>query len=97
MKRIVSFIVVLAIVVVGILFAVLNAEKVGFDYYFDKTEIELSKILVITLVIGAILGIFASLGMLIRARREISKIKKSAALAEKEISNLRSIPLKDKH
>ena len=97
MKRIVSFIVVLAIVVFGILFAVLNAEKVGFNYYFGKTEIELSKILVIALVIGSLLGVLASLGMILRMRREMSKLRKTAAVAEKEISNLRSIPIKDKH
>lgn len=97
MKRLVSFIFLLLVIIVGILFAVLNAEKVAFNYYFGQTDIELSKILVITLAIGALLGIAASMGMLFRARREIARIRKTAALAEKEITNLRSIPIKDRH
>ena len=49
------------------------------------------------MIIGALLGIFASLSFIISSRRSASKLKKSVEVAEKEIVNLRNIPIKDEH
>ena len=97
MKRILYLFIFFVLLVIGITFAVLNAEPVGLNYYFGSKEIELSIILVITLIIGAILGILASANLFLSHRREIIRLKKAMDLAEKEINNLRSIPIRDKH
>ena len=49
------------------------------------------------MIVGAGLGILASLSIIITSRREVHKLKKSVEMAEKEVVNLRNIPIKDQH
>jgi len=97
MKRIIYFFLFLLLVIVGIAFAVLNAELVDLNYYFGTKQIALSLILVVAMMIGAVLGVIASTGLFVRRRRDTIKLKKAVALAEKEVNNLRAIPIRDEH
>ena len=97
MLRLVYLALTLFIIIFGIVFAVLNAESVQLNYYLGAVELPLSLVLVLAMIIGAILGIFASLSFVIGTRRNASKLKRSVAVAEKEILNLRNIPIKDEH
>lgn len=97
MVRIVYLFIFLILVIFGIVFAVLNAEPVNLNYYFGSKEVPLSLILVLAMIVGAILGVIASASMIISNRREVMKLRKSVELAEKEVTNLRSIPIRDNH
>ena len=97
MRRFVYLILALVIILFGVTFAVLNADKVQLNYYMGSVELPLSLIVVLAMTLGAVLGIVASLGIVIGSRRQASKLKKSVEVAEKEIINLRNIPIKDKH
>ncbi len=97
MLRIFYLLLFLLLVVIGIAFAVLNAEAVEFNYYFSSRQVPLSLILVLAMFSGAVLGVLASLGLIIRLKREALQLRRNAELAEKEIANLRAIPIKDKH
>ncbi len=97
MRRLIYLILALIIILFGVTFAVLNADKVQLNYYFGSIEWPLSLILVIAMAIGALLGILASLGFIIGSRRHASRLKRSVEVAEKEIVNLRNIPIKDEH
>ena len=97
MVRIVYLIIFLILVIFGIVFAVLNAEPVKLNYYFGSKEVALSLILVLAMIVGAILGVIASASMIISNRREVVKLRKSVELAEKEVANLRAIPIRDNH
>ena len=97
MLRLVYISLTLFIIIFGIVFAVLNAENVQLNYYLGTIELPLSLVLVLAMIIGAILGIFASLSFIIGSRRSASKLKRSVEVAEKEIVNLRNIPIKNEH
>ena len=97
MVRIVYLFIFLILVIFGIVFAVLNAEPVELNYYFGSKEVALSLILVLAMIVGAILGIIASASMIISNRREVMKLRKSVEVAEKEVANLRAIPIRDNH
>ncbi len=97
MVRIIYLFIFLVLVIFGIVFAVLNAEPVKLNYYFGSKEVALSLILVLAMIVGAILGVIASASMIISNRREVMKLRKSVELAEKEVTNLRAIPLRDTH
>ena len=97
MIRIVYLFIFLILVIFGIVFAILNAEPVKLNYYFGSKEVALSLILVLSMIVGAILGIIASASMIISNRREVMKLRKSAEVAEKEVANLRAIPIRDNH
>ena len=97
MKRLISFIIILITIIFGLIFAVLNAEPVTFNYYLGKGEFPLSLILVITLAIGAVFGVLASIVVVLKSKRELAKVRRAVKLQEKEMMNLRALPLKDKH
>ncbi len=91
----IKFLFVLIIVAIGLAFHTRNADPVELDYYLGTIDVSLSVIVIASLLIGALLGMFTSLGMIVPLRRERSKLKKSVKTAEQEVSNLRSIPLQD--
>jgi putative membrane protein len=97
MKRIITFALILLVSLLGLTFALMNAETVQLNYYFGNLQAPLSLVVVIAIIIGAGLGVLASMGIVLGQKRELAKLRKSARLAEQEVSNLRSLPLKDNH
>ena len=97
MKRIIIFTILLLVALIGLSFALMNAEAVTLNYYFGKLQAPLSLVLVIVLALGAVMGVLASMWVVIGQKRELAKLRKAATISEKEITNLRSIPMKDNH
>ena len=95
--RIISTIVVLAIVTIGLTFAILNSSLVTLNYYFGTRTFSLSILLALTLGLGAFIGILLITPTLLRLKRKSRQLKRKIKQAEQEIGNLRSIPLKDTH
>lgn len=95
MKRIIGLVFFLIVLVFGLFFGLLNADPVPVDYYLGTREVPLSLVVVITLLFGALLGALAGLGLVLKMKRETSRLRKEIKVTEKELNNLRSIPLKD--
>ena len=96
MARLFRFILYLFVGVLALIFALLNAQTIQFNYYFGQLQLPLSLIVAIAIVLGAVLGILVSMGMLIKAKRQASLQRKNADFAEKELAKLRALPLDDK-
>jgi len=97
MSKLIYTVLVLAVILFGIIFAVLNAENVQLNYYFGSQQLPLSLALVLSMVVGAILGVLASISLILRSRKEVARLRKASEMAEKEIANLRAIPIKNPH
>ena len=97
MLKIIYIAVIVLLVITGLVFAVLNAEPVQFNYYFNSIDIPLSLSMLVAMIVGAILGVLASAGAILRQKREIHRLRKAVEMAEKEVNNLRSLPLRDDH
>lgn len=97
MKRIIFFIFLFVIFVFAISFSLLNSQTVQINFYFAKHEIDLMFVILASICIGAIMGVIAISGMVLRLKHELSKKNKEVKIVEKEVANLRSLPLKDKH
>jgi putative membrane protein len=97
MKRIVNLVLILIVTLVTVTFTLLNSQPVKINYYFGSYEIDLLIVIVMALVIGALLGVMAALGKLVSLKQEILRKDKKIKIAEKELENLRSLPLKDDH
>ncbi|HEC28874.1 MAG TPA: LapA family protein [Gammaproteobacteria bacterium] len=82
-------------VLVTVMFTVLNSAEVSLDFYYTSVRLPLSLVLVITLVVGAVLGVIASLGLILRLKKENVKLKKDTKVVEQEVINLRRLPLRD--
>src|SRR5205823_4907907 len=94
--RIISYIVILLIVVFGVSFATLNSETVTINYYFGQSTLPLSLLLVLIFACGALIGMIVGFWLLIKAKIINYRLRQRLNLAEKEIENLRAIPLQDK-
>lgn len=95
--RIVSFIIILFIIIFGITFAILNAEPVAVHYYLGIRKVPLSLIMAMTFSIGLLIGLLTTMLMVFKLKTERFHLNKRLKLAEKEIENLRTIPIKDEH
>lgn len=94
--RIISYILLLVIVLFGLTFAALNSESVTINYYFDQSALPLSLLLVLVFAFGCLIGIIVGLWLLIKSKLSNHRLRQRLNWAEKEIENLRAIPLQDK-
>lgn len=95
MSRIAKLILVLAIVLFGLAFHLKNNQLIELNYYIGAIDLPLSLLAVLVLCLGAILGILASLPVIIKLKRQNMKLDKLIKNSEKEINNLRVLPIKD--
>jgi putative membrane protein len=95
--RIFSFLVLFLIIILGVTFATLNSNVVAVNYYVGHKTMPLSLLLVSVFATGCVLGILVGLGVVIRLKVKNYRLRQRLKLAEKEVANLRAIPLQDKH
>ena len=92
--RILSYIFLLLLMLFGITFATLNASPVMFNYYFNSKQISLALLLVAALGVGILLGFIFTLFTLIKLKKDNYQLKSRLKVSEKELENLRSLPIK---
>ncbi len=98
MSRIAFLIQLLALLFIaaaGLVFSFYNAQNVRLDYVLGQMELPLSVALLGALAAGVLLGILACLGKILHLKQEILRLNRRNQLAEQEISNLRTLPIKD--
>lgn len=94
--RIISYLFLLLIVLFGMTFATLNSASVTINYYLGQSTLPLSLLLVFVFAAGCLIGLIVGLWLLLKAKIQNYHLHQRVVLAEKEIENLRAIPLQDK-
>jgi lipopolysaccharide assembly protein A len=95
--RSLTYILVLLIFLLGLTFACLNAESVSINYYIGAAQLPLSLLLALAFFLGGLLGLSAGLKRLLHLKRQHYRLQQRLKIVEKEIENLRVMPLKDTH
>ncbi len=85
----------LFLILVGISFAALNATAVAVNLYFTTLNLPISVFAILLLGIGIVIGFILSIFKYWRLKIVNSKIKKQLELTEREIKNLRTIPIRN--
>lgn len=67
------------------------------NYYVGHKTMALSLLLVSVFATGCLLGILVGLTIVVKLKLKNYRLKQRIKLAEKEIANLRAIPLQDRH
>lgn len=93
--KIVSSLFLILIILFGIIFACLNSEPVVINYSIGQNTLPLSLLLVFTFSIGGMAGLVAGTVMYLKLKSKNRRLKSRIKLAEKELSNLRTMPLQD--
>jgi putative membrane protein len=94
MARLAGFLLLLVLIVLGLSFAVLNAETVPLNYYFGYREIPLSMIVVLSLAAGAVIGVLVGMGTILRLKQQAASLRLKLQRAEKAAEQLQILPAK---
>jgi len=80
--------------VVGFVLAVLNSAPININYYYGWLELPLSFALLGSFIVGALAGLSSKIWSNLVLRRRYSKLSKEASRTKKEVTNLRTTPVK---
>ncbi|MGD8689685.1 MAG: LapA family protein, partial [Gammaproteobacteria bacterium] len=92
MLRILKLVLLVLVAVLAATFAWKNVQMVQLDVLVGQVPVYLPVLLLAAVAVGVVLGILASLGSIIKLRRERARLKHAVKMAEAEVNNLRSIP-----
>ncbi|MGD9109267.1 MAG: LapA family protein [Gammaproteobacteria bacterium] len=95
--KIFGYLIFLLIILIGISFAIMNSSLVAVNYYIGVKQLPLSFLLMLAFGIGLIIGFLALFISLIRLHTNLGRTKRKLRIAEQEINNLRTMPIKDEH
>ncbi|TAL61324.1 MAG: LapA family protein [Legionella sp.] len=95
--RIVMLVFYVLLIILGVSFATLNASSVEINFYVKTVSMPISVLMTIMLGIGIIIGFVLFIFRYWRLKAECRRMNSQLKLTEKEIKNLRSIPLQDQH
>lgn len=94
MLRLFRFLLLVILVVLGLSFAVLNAEPVSLNYYIASRDVPLSLIMVLSLAAGALIGVLVSAGMILRLKQQTANLRRQLQRAERAADQLSVLPAK---
>ena len=76
---------IIFILLLGLVFHVKNHQLVTLNYYVGEIQLSFSIIIVLAVCVGVLLGILASIPIIIRNKQLNSRLKKEIKHREKEI------------
>ena len=95
MKFLPKLIFIIFILLLGLVFHVKNHQLVTLNYYVGEIQLSFSIIIVLAVCVGVLLGILASIPIIIRNKKLNGRLKKEIKHREIEINNYRITPTKD--
>ncbi len=95
MRALIYFVFILLAAIAAVVFTALNPGDVTVNLYFRQLTLPFSLVVVASMFFGVLLGMLAGGVVALGRRRELRRLRKQLALAEKELSNLRKLPLRD--
>ena len=92
-RRIVTIVILVSIVLMAAIFASLNTEVISVDFMFARYSLPQSMVIIGALVLGTLIGLLCASLFLLRVLAERRRLRKALRVAETEVSSLRSLPL----
>ena len=97
MGKTVALIVIVLVVLSTLSFSVVNAHSVALNYFLGTVELPLAVLLALAVSAGTFVGMAVMYARILRLRMELMQVRRSVRVAEKEVANLRTLPIKDSH
>ena len=95
--RLIRVILYLILGIIGISFAALNAGSVQVNFYVTQMTVPISVLMILMVALGFVIGVLISLLKYWQLKINLHRTKNLLKVTEKEIKNLRDIPLKNQH
>jgi uncharacterized membrane protein YciS (DUF1049 family) len=91
--KVLSLLLVVMIFLFGIMLSFFNPGTVSVDYMFGQQDLSLSLLLLGLFFIGFIAGVGSMGWMLWRSKHKVRQIKRKLGQVQKEVDNLRVVPI----
>ena len=95
--RYLFYLLLILIALMGLAFASLNAESVTFNYFLASVQVSLSVLLMGALIVGVLLGWMVSMRWWVVLKSQNRHLQSRLNDAEKELTQLRQLPVKSAH
>ncbi len=95
MRNLLILILSVLLFVASALFFAQNDSNVVISYFSGEQMLQLNWVMVFCLVSGFLLGVFSIIGGLIKTKMQLHHLKNQLQKQEKELNNLRSMPIKE--
>lgn len=95
LKKILYGFIFLSVLIIGTAFFMKNNHAVSFNYFLGSLDIKLSILLLLDLILGVIIGMLSLVPLIIYLKYKNAKLKRQVKIRDKEVNNLRVIPVKD--
>ena len=96
MKQI-FYLFIILLVFLGVGLSYFNPGEITFIYYFDSIVLAKPIFILAFIGVGFLFGLFFTFIVFIKLKRANYKLKKKIDLANKELDNLRIMPIRDHH
>jgi uncharacterized integral membrane protein len=95
--RCITYVFLILLFVLGLIFAGLNADLVNINYYFGTQRLPLSLLTLLSFILGGLLGLLTAFITYVKLKYANRRLRYRLSLVEKELANLRALPFKDQH
>ena len=95
MARVLYLAIAVLVALSGLAFHLRNKQDIALDYFAGTVTVELSLVVVGSLVLGVALGALVMSSTLLRQTAEIRRLKRRQLIAGRELASLRAISAKD--
>ena len=96
MKALIHFVTILFAAIAAVVFTALNPGEVAVNFHVTQITLPFSLVVVASMFFGVLLGMLAGGVVALGRRRELRRLRKQLALAEKELSNQRKSSSQDR-
>jgi len=97
MARFLLFIFFLALILLFFIFTLENLQFVPLNLVIDSYQVPLGLAMLVCFVLGALIGVLFSFSLILKNKNKARLLAKKVAVAEKEVENLRQLPIKSAH
>jgi len=94
MARFLQFILFLALILLFFVFTLENLDLVPLNLVIESYQVPLGLAMLVCFVLGALVGIFFSITLILKNKNKARVLAKKIAVAEQEVANLRQLPIK---
>ncbi|MCC6708085.1 MAG: LapA family protein [Gammaproteobacteria bacterium] len=95
MTRLIYLLIAVLVALTGLAFHIRNKQDIVLDYFAGTVTVELSLVVVASLVLGVLLGALVMASSVLRLKAEIRRLKRRQQIAGRELASLRAISAKD--
>ena len=95
MRIVLYFLIFILVCTLSVVFFAQNDQNVIVSYFVGQSEVPLAFVMVGCLIVGYLIGLASTAGILFKQKLKIKSSEKQLAQKNKELENLRSLPIRD--